>query len=266
MQFGSGSYGHLVDPLFFPVPLPPMVQNPYFFYTKSNTEFTLEGYGLEFNGTPVPLAFQDADEVLFLPATFGNDDSSTFKLDFSLAGNRVKQEGYRKTVVDGHGTIETPYTTSPVQCLRVRSFVDEIDTIETGGTVIGIPRTYVDYKWLAENEKFPLLWVRTEVVAGSEQIVLISFRDHYRPSLGIASLTPSLTRLEAWPVPATNEVNISLPTDWKQYLLTVYDLNGRPITTQSNSPVINLEALPAGTYIIRAVSGTESGFTTVTKR
>ena len=263
---GLDAYGHLVHEDVFPFPLPPGVEDPYLFFKKDNSSFRLTGYAITYNGTQIPLAMDDDDEWYFLPLNYGDSDSSTFLLDFDLAGNAIKQEGYRKTDVDGWGTIKTPFFPNPVSCLRVKSYVDEVDTVSIGGTSIGMPRTYVDYKWLVKNEPYPALWVRTEVFAGFETVSFISYRDHYRLINSISNTQPATRELLAYPNPVQgDEVLLELPSHWKEYQITVFDQAGRLVTHQQNNNRINLSGLSQGNYVVRVISGVEQGMVVVVR-
>jgi hypothetical protein len=263
----GNAYGHPMDASAFGVPLPPSVEDPYTFYKKltSPQSFVLFGYGLKFNGFPVPMEMDDPDDIYFFPLNFNDVDSSNFLLDFSLLTNSIKQEGYRKTTVDGWGTIVTPHFTTPVSCLRVKSFVSEVDTIVMGGPAIPLTRTYYEYKWLAENEHYPVLIVNTILVGSVEGIMSVRFRDHYRASLSVLTPSVPLQVLTVWPNPAKDAVTIALPMDWKNYTVELFDVQGRLLARQQNNAVINIEVLPAGNYVARITAEHGTGYANIVK-
>ena len=68
------------------------------------------------------------------------------------------QSGHRVNLVDGWGTLITPFGT--FQTLRVISTIDAIDTVYntslSAGTNIPRPLKY-EFKWLATGKKIPVL-------------------------------------------------------------------------------------------------------------
>lgn len=256
----SGALGLKVIPGGVNVPIPSGVEDPYMFFQNSSSAFMLRAYGVTFSGFPVPLELDDEDDIYLFPLDFGNSDSSTYRLDFSLLGNTLKQEGYRKTVVDGWGTIITPYTTAPVSCLRVKSYVYEEDTVALQSPPVPITREYVEYKWLAKNEHFPLLQVTATVAGGMETVADIRFRDYYRPSLSVVAPQAPLQLLTAHPNPSATTVTIQLPESWRDYTVELYDMKGRLVFRQLNHPTLDLTALPAGNYMVRVTAGQSVGY------
>jgi hypothetical protein len=182
-------------------------------------------------------------------------------LSYTFPGlGSFSQQGTRQTTVDGWGSITTPHFSTPVNCLRVRSIVDEVDTFKFQTTTLPIARKTVDYKWLANAEHYPILWITTTVVAGNETVSAVRFRDHYRHSLGVANVAASVQELKAFPNPATDATTLSIPQDWKYYTVEVFDAQGKLITYSQNTSVLHTASLAAGQYIIRVISVDQVGY------
>lgn len=237
--------------------LPVSIKGIYTFYNKksSPSRFIAEGFAATIAGIPTPATYQDEDEIYYFPLDFGvTNDSSNFRLSYNLSVvGSMLQKGYRKTTVDGWGTIVTPFYTTPLNCIRVRSEIHEIDSI-TLSTLplppVGIPRNTVEYKWLANGEHYPALWITTTITGSTETVTSVRYRDYYRPGLLNVNKTTTLTELKAYPNPAVNGiVNISIPVDWKDYSIEVYDLQSKLVLSTSNTPQLNLEILPNGNYL-----------------
>jgi hypothetical protein len=253
--------------------LPITIKDGYTFYSKKPTSapnrFVAEGFGAIVAGFPTPAAYDDEDEIYFFPLAYGDHDSSTFHLNVSILGlGSLIQTGKRHTMVDGWGTITTPYFTSPVNCIRVRSEVTETDTVIFNGTALPpIPRHYVEYKWLANGQHYPALWITTNIVGGNETVSSVRYRDTRRSGLaGIAGTSAPVRELKAYPNPAVNGyVTLEMPAAWKAYTTEIFDMQGRLVQTAQNSPEMDVRALAPGNYLVRVSAGSEAGYVRITK-
>lgn len=139
------------------------VDDPYRFYRKSSASYNDVGYAITVSGFPVPLRLNPADVVYKLPLEFGNADSSNASGDIGLAGfGYLGIDRKRVNEVDGWGTLTTPYGTFDV--LRLKSEVFESDSVYIDSLNFGqaIERNYIEYKWLTNGVKAPLLQVTEE--------------------------------------------------------------------------------------------------------
>ncbi len=251
------AYGYKVADTFAPpgMSLPINITEVYNFFNKKSgpSRFVTEAFAAKISGVPIPANYSDEDEVYFFPLAYGNEDSSDFFLNVAIPTvGSIKLDGYRKTKVDGWGTITTPYYTTPQNCIRVRSEIVEVDSFQVSSLpAIGIPRRTREYKWLINGEHYPALWITTTVVANIETITAVRYRDKYR-SLSVADRSAAVSSLSIYPNPATDAVYITIPKGEVQYVVEVFDMQGKRVATQYNSSVINTGDLPAGNYIIRA--------------
>lgn len=253
------AYGYKVADSFptppgLPISLPVSIKNMYTFYNKktSPARFVAEGFGASISGIPTPAAYQDEDEIYMLPLVFGTtNDSTTFDLKFNLSTlGSIRQKGYRKTTIDGWGTIKTPFFTTAVNCLRVRSEIHEIDSITISPLpAIAIPRNTVEYKWLATAEHYPVLWVTANMTGSTETITSVRYRDMYRPGLLNVQQASALQTLKAYPNPANNTVNIDVPATWQNYTVAIYDLQGRVVANYNNTSKLDVSNLAKGNYL-----------------
>ncbi len=149
----------------------------YEFYKTSATQYTTVGVGISIAAVPIPLSisYSPADVIYRFPVKFGNRDTSTFEGSTTISNFTVKIQGKRFNVVDGWGTIITPYKT--YNCIRVRSIVKEIDSIF--GTAVDNSR--VEYKWLSTKEQIPVFEaVVTNGIQGLGGGMTITYRDSYK--------------------------------------------------------------------------------------
>jgi hypothetical protein len=263
------AYGYKVaDSLPGASTLPVSVSELYtFFNKKSNpSRFVAEAFAAKVAGTPVPINYSDEDEWYMFPLDFNDVDSSTFKLSYTFPGlGSFSQQGTRHTTVDGWGTITTPHFSTPMNCLRVRSIVDEVDTFKFQTTTFPIVRKTVDYKWLANGEHYPILWITTTVVGGNETVSAVRFRDHYRHSLGVANVAASVQELKLHPNPATDITTLSIPRDWKHYSVEVFDVQGKLVLHTQDTPELSVAGISRGQYIVRVVSADKIGYVRLVK-
>jgi hypothetical protein len=248
--------------------LPVAVNDLYTFFSKKSnpSRFVAEAFAANISGLPTAINYSNEDELYYFPLQYNDIDSSTFRLSYNLLTvGSFSQTGSRKTTVDGWGTILTPHFTTTVPCLRVRSEIIEQDTIKFGTTNLGLPRRTVEYKWLANGEHYPVLWITTNVTAGNETITSVRFRDHYRPALSISDQTARVQYLRVYPNPAADKIILDVPADWKNYVLEMYDMAGRAVITGQTGSEINVSSLAPGKYIVRVISGSQAGICIFTK-
>lgn len=254
---GAGAYGFKIsDSLGIPG-APVTLNNVYNFFSvkTSPSRFVAEGFAAKINNVlPLAAVYSDEDEWYFLPLTFMQSNNSTFKLSASVLGlGTLKMQGTRATTVDGWGTIETPFTTAPVPVLRIRSEVDETDSIVYNSMPFAFSRHSVDYKWMANGQHYPMLWITTTIVGATETPTSVRYRDSKRNLLGIAGPSKAIEALQVYPNPATgNEVTVKIPASWNNYKLHVYDATGKLLSEVANQSKIGTTLLPPGMYTIIA--------------
>lgn len=264
----------------FPIPggfIPISIQQIYTFFEKKTTprnRYIANAFAANISGIPTPIIYTEADVWYFFPLNYLNQDSAKFILNITLPGGvlgAIKQSGYRKTRVDGWGTITTPYYTTPVSCIRVRSEIHQIDSIPLGPIKIGLPVNTVEYKWLVNGDHYPALWVTSNLLpgGGGETITSIKYRDVWHDTgtvNKVANITRNITELSANPNPSVNGVvTLDLPTDWQTFLVEIYDMQSKEVARFQNQRQINIGSLPSGTYIARVSSGANTGYVKIVR-
>lgn len=268
----SGSYGYKVGdslPGLSSFGLPVTISDIYtFFEIKTSPDrFVADAFAAKVNGTPIPAKYTTPDVWYYFPLTYPHaQDSNNYVLNVSVPGlGNLKQKGYRKTRVDSWGTITTPYFTSPVSCIRVRSEVHELDSVSVTllGSTIGFQRNYVDYKWLVKGEHYPALWVTVNLATG--KITSTTYKDVAR-RLAVANVSRSIVAIKAYPNPATDGmVHIDVPSDWKNFSIELFDVQSRSVAKFENERILNISSLPSGNYIALISCGEKCGYVQLTK-
>jgi len=245
--------------------LPVSITEIYNFFEKTSGKYSAVAFAAKIAGLPTPANYT-ADDIWYrFPLNYGDNDSNNYAVTFSLASvGSMKQQGYRKSRVDAWGTITTPYYTTPVNCIRVRSEIHEIDTVTFGSTKFGIPRNTVEYKWLVNGDHYPALWVTTNVIGGTEAVSNIRYRDSYfQFPLDVQhEHTASAGRIMAQSNPVLNNelVLLNIPTDWHSYSVSIYDVQSRNVATVRDQSKVDVSHLPHGTYIACIQSGYQFEF------
>lgn len=222
-----------------PVPAIPgnpiSIRNIYSFYRKVTTpsSFNSEGLGLTMSGVPIGATYSDEDELYKFPLTYGNRDSTTFKLSTpsnSLIPFTYKKQGYRITEADGWGTITTPYGTA--SCLRVVTTQYSIDTITisalpAGFNKFGFPNYMRSYQWLTTSEKIPYLEVLGNVIGGNFTPTQVRYRDHARVITSIGEVADFNPLISAFPNPASNQLTLVINPGTEALSAELRDLGGK---------------------------------------
>ncbi len=182
LQFGNMTYG-------FPESLLPnlgnmgpanMLSDAYTFVKKSPTSYVYLGRGASVQGIPLALVYSPKDTLYKFPLTYADTFSGSFFGSAGFAGlGALSQTGNRTSVVDGWGTLKTPF--GIFDCIRIKSIVTEIDSITFGATSIPLPNNRTEYRWLAKNQKIPVL----EVVEPASLLGArtVRYKDTFRPEV-----------------------------------------------------------------------------------
>jgi len=225
-------------------------------YVALATSMTVSGF-------PIGSYYTEPDVLYKFPLTYGSVDSNFYEVNQGLASaGSIKRVGYRKNTVDSWGTITTPYYETPVDCIRVRSEIFEVDSISISGITFGLPNNTVEYKWLVNGDHYPALWV-TNGIQGNT----IRYRDRITEPSSVKNTTNnSNVAVTACPNPAPDGVfTLRIPSEWKTFHAGVYDMQSRLVVSQNNNPVINMKQMPAGNYVVRVLSGDKMAFVPVVK-
>jgi hypothetical protein len=168
-----------------PIPGLPVSQG-FTFFKNSTTSYSDLGFAYTIQGLPLPAKYDIPDKLYQFPMTPGLSWSSTssFSIDVpDLASYSTQRD--RSSMVDGWGTIVTPFGT--FQALRVKSTLAVHDSIYIDSLGIGFPfnRNIIEYKWMAQGKGIPVLQINEEGA-----LVTATYRDI--PRMSAAPLTVSL--------------------------------------------------------------------------
>lgn len=252
------------------------ITDVYNFYRKSSSGWDNVGIGFRYSSFPLPQSgkHSDPDEVYVLPMNYNDSHRTTFSVGVPISlglfpiGNYY-QSGTRTSVVDGWGTITTPYGDN-ISCLRVRSTIDQYDSIAISQPALnfGFPNSRVEYKWISTSEKIPILEMTGTLVNGRFTATQIRYRDKYRDLSNF--LTPEVdftadkTSITSGEVVNFSDESSRFPNNWDWAISpnTGWEfVNGT--NAGSQNPSIKFNA--AGTYDVRLRAGNLAGNGSLTK-
>lgn len=183
------------------------IDEAYQFFNRSTNSFKDFGYGIIFSGFPLPLKFSTPDIVYNFPLNYEQSFNSNAFMELSVPDlGYISIQRNRTTEVDGWGSITTPYGT--FDAIRLKSMVQEFDSLyaDTAGQGMMIERNYTEYKWLAKNQKIPVLQCVQDDLLGTT----VTYPDVYRDlTVGLNQLLIS-TDLKVFPNPVSKNVSIEL--------------------------------------------------------
>lgn len=234
-------------------------ESPVVFTKLTSSEYQNVGIGINLNGINVPAKAELIDVMYELPMNYTDAwvSNSYINMDLNPAFNGIyRRYTDRTSVVDGWGQITTPYGTFDV--LRVKSELDYTDSVYVdfggGGSWFEAPSTdQVEYTWIANGQKVPILKIVTDNGLGGEVITRIEFKDFDR---GLSSVeeNSAVDLGFVFPIPATETVNLMLDPQAEKY--EVYSISGELIlqeTVSSQQVIIDVSSWIPGSYLIKIV-------------
>ncbi len=232
--------------------LPVSIEDISMFTKKTATAINSVGFELLINGQGIAVKSDTIEKRYALPLNFGDTYNSRgyTALDMNPIYNaQWRQHRSRSSVVDGYGTITTPF--GSFSALRIKHEITENDSIylALGGTTgfwlpLPIPVAY-EYEWRAVEEKEPVLLIKTSVTLGTETVTAIEYRDQFL-GLGIAE---NNVEVSIGPNPANEQLNVLAAATIEQWSLLNSDGQVvRSASHASNSLAIDLSTFAAGQY------------------
>ena len=231
------------------------------FSRKTADSITSLGYSLSVNGQALPFKSDTIETHYKFPTNY-EDTFSTRGYTYidlnPVTDFKLKQYRQRTSVVDGFGTLITPFGTFEV--LRIKSVINELDSVYQtffgGGSWNVLPLTVTtEYEWWAQGKDEAMLKIVATENNGTPQIRSIEYQDIY---LGLdASLEENSFEFNLVPNPANNL--ISIESDLAIDQIKIIGLDGSVVLKQNANNVskstIEISMLQAGVYFVEVSSG-----------
>ena len=237
------------------------------FSKNSNDSITSVGMSASISGTEVPFKMDTIETRYKFPLNYGDVYNSRgyLNLDMNPIYNGIwRQYRQRSSIVDGWGSITTPYGT--FDALRIDHFITEIDSlmIEVGIPIwveLPIPDSH-QYEWIATGEKEPILRITTTEILGNQTVTAIEYRDIN--STGIEELR---NEISIFPNPSSELIHITNIQFNSEY--SIFSVDGKlvqvgEITILNNG--IDVSALADGMYSFVLKSEDEHSRTSFLKK
>lgn len=189
------------------------LENVYAFYRNSTAASVLVGRGITVSNIPLALNLNPRDTIFKFPLNFRDIDTTYFSGSTTIPSlGGISQQGRRINVVDGWGTIKTPY--GEFNCIRIKTTITETDTITIATIKLPIPNNRIIYTWYSKNQRYPILEItQTTGLAGA---LTIKYKDFFRPELfaSNARFTASRTNVSQFDTVNLNNTSIGTPNSY----------------------------------------------------
>lgn len=248
------------------LPLPgTKIEAAYDFFKESAADYRQIGAGYIVNGAPLPFLYSKNDIIYRFPMNYLDRDTCDFKYGLPVpTQGYYGQTGRRINLVDGWGTLTTPFGT--YSTIRIRSTIAAIDTIYIESLKFGtnIKRPIKrEYKWFAVGSKIPVLQIDGTVVGDTAFTVTnVQFIDSLRsdiPHVGMADMVSEKVNFEIYPNPAQDHfiIQYSLQSI-AAVTISMTDISGKEIyslheirTAGENQVHMTTRGISNGIYFLK---------------
>ncbi|MCH2231270.1 MAG: T9SS type A sorting domain-containing protein [Crocinitomicaceae bacterium] len=240
--------------------LPVNISDVVLFSKNSSNAINSVGYGVTIEGTEVPFKSDTIETRYELPLNYGDVYYSRgySNLDMNPVYNGIwRQYRQRSSVVDGWGSVTTPY--GVFDALRIDHTITEIDSIYIDAFGSGfwvelpIPDSH-EYEWWTNGQKEPLLKITVSDILGVETVTNIEYRDIYRGA--DAGLSTEELNISVYPNPTIDVLHIDGTNVGTAY--TIVNVNGEAVRKgicSNENTVVSISELPNGAYQLVLSSG-----------
>ena len=209
-------------------------------------------------GITIPLVteYVDYDTILNFPLTYQDSGKSygTWGYDLNTIGQNIvyKVTFDRKYTVEGWGKLITPHTTY-TNTLKVKTTLDQIDSVNFLGTPFGIPRKIVEYTWYDAAFGLPVMKVEGTEVLGITTINTVAYIDN----VYVGTEEKEMAQFTIFPNPTAHNITITNTDNTKINSYRILDIQGRFVQQNLFSNSISVAELETGTYLIQLFSDNE---------
>ncbi len=207
----------------------------YYDYASSDSRLQVKGFGGNIFipgqaiAIPLPALYSSPDIIYKFPMLYGNKDSSVSGFDVTLplggiiGDIQLKRNQKRVNEVDGWGRLTIP-SGGTYDVLRHVSKIDRIDSFITGFFPIGIPTKPIEYKWLGQGMKVPVLQINGNQNGNNVTITNTTYWGGYPVGLNTGFNSTNAT---LYPNPANNQCAIEFSLNHSSDVdIYIYSING----------------------------------------
>jgi len=222
--------------------------NSYTYFQTSGTDMLL--LGVDADGIIVP--YQDPEQWLQVPCSFGTTWSDNLAASFSSSGFPVNRSGSVTGNADGFGSVVMPFGTVN-NVLRVRLVEDYTDQ-----TIVNI-----DYDFITDFFYKPGLHAPLVQIGDYTVTTLITVNDQRTQwldgsAVGIAEALTQDIGIDVFPNPASDRIEVVYGASGR-LTLELVDATGRTVQVRElgqrapgvHRDVVDIAGQPAGLYVLR---------------
>lgn len=227
----------------------------YNFFRASDYNYTQVGQGAKVNSIPTPIKYNDPDLLYEFPLTYGVTDSSYYSYNLSIPALGYYGESKKRiNIVDGWGTLITPYDTFPAIRVFSTTYIHDTIYMDTLGMGFSQDRTEREYKWLADTIGLPALRV---IKSGGGNNVSIEYKHKFLPGAGTNDYPYTLTFFSFYPNPADASSKIYFALAKSSHVtIDLFDATGRKTFSLADKDFPKgFSSVNAGDYIASLAKG-----------
>ena len=202
---------------------------------------------------PIVAEYSSPDTILKFPFTYQDSGSSfgAWGLDLSSIGQNIQYKVTydRKWKVEGWGTLITPYQTHN-NVLKVKTTLDQVDSVVFFSTPLGLPRKIVEYTWYDANFGLPVMKAEGLEALGLTTINSVLYYDTRVAGINEEKEDADLT---IFPNPVTETLNITSKVNNKMSY-EIIDIEGKTVVRKSTKQSIEVAHLAAGIYFVKSTN------------
>jgi hypothetical protein len=173
-----------------------------------------------------------------------------------------RQSGTRENFVDGWGTITLPGG-QPRNCLRIKSTINQVDSFSITTPFplsFGFPSTRVEYKWITNTDRVPVLEVTGTEMTGNFTPATARFRQKAagNPGPGASVKEMNEGRVNVYPNPASDKITVNVLNTGDCHV-KLFSMEGKEVAVNAAFGEAGLEvdtkAVAAGYYMLFVKAG-----------
>lgn len=205
---------------------------------------------------PVVSEYSDYDTILNFPLIYQDSGKSygAWGYDLNAIGQNIQYKVTydRKYIVEGWGKLITPHATYN-NTLKVKTTLNQVDSVNFLGTKFGIPRNIVEYTWYDAAFGLPVMKAEGIEVLGFTTINTVAYIDN----VYVGTEEKELAQFNLFPNPSTDNITITNNGNSRVDSYKILDIQGKFVQQNRFSKSISVASLETGTYIFQLFSANE---------
>ena len=228
------------------LPIPVEISDGHTYFRTDETGYYGTGLSFSMQGFPLSTQNEIVERIYKFPMHYGDIDTSALAFLISVPTmGAYGQNADRFSVVDGEGSLITPFGTYDVLRVRSERYITDTLHIEQLGGGQSVERPLqIDYAWISPQMKGPILEISVVENNVTSARMLAS-----EGTLNV--FNPEKQDLEIYPNPAREFIEFNSPFAEKA-TVEIYDTHGRLVLKKiPEGKRIQLDSLAPGMYVVK---------------